>query len=92
MSRPILSGEKGKERKYAFNLILKKINAIKFGTFKLSNGQVTPYYVELKDIPGPIGLIYSHKNDIIEKGKELVKYYSLKARKVKNVEFNIIKK
>ena len=32
------------------------------------------------------------KNDIIEKGKELVKYYSLKARKVKNVEFNIIKK
>ena len=31
--------------------ILKKINAIEFGTFKLSTGKVTPYYIDLRVIP-----------------------------------------
>lgn len=31
--------------------VLKKTNAIEFGTFKLPNGKITPYYVDLRVIP-----------------------------------------
>lgn len=31
--------------------VLKKTNAIEFGTFKLSNGRITPYYIDLRVIP-----------------------------------------
>ena len=34
-----------------FCQILKKINALEFGTFKLPNGKITPYYIDLKLIP-----------------------------------------
>jgi len=31
--------------------VLKKTNAIELGTFKLSNGRITPYYIDLRAIP-----------------------------------------
>jgi len=31
--------------------ILKKTAALEFGTFKLPNGKITPYYVDLRVIP-----------------------------------------
>jgi orotate phosphoribosyltransferase len=31
--------------------VLKKTNAIEFGTFKLPNGKITPYYIDLRVIP-----------------------------------------
>lgn len=31
--------------------VLKKTNAIEFGSFKLPNGRVTPYYIDLRVIP-----------------------------------------
>jgi orotate phosphoribosyltransferase len=31
--------------------ILKKTNALEFGTYKLSSGRITPYYVDLRVIP-----------------------------------------
>lgn len=37
--------------KTEFCRILKNINALEFGTFKLSSGRVTPYYVDLRLIP-----------------------------------------
>jgi len=43
--------------------------------------------IELKDIPGPSALVTGEQ--AIEKAKELVKYYSLKARNKKQVEFKI---
>lgn len=45
-----MSGEK-KAIKNDFCRILKDIHALVFGTFKLSRGRVTPYYVDLRLIP-----------------------------------------
>jgi len=45
--------------------------------------------IELKDIPGPITLVRGKDEQVIEKAKELTKYYSLKARDKKQVEFKI---
>jgi len=45
--------------------------------------------IELKDIPGPITLIRGEDELAIVKAKELTKYYSLKARNKKQVEFKI---
>ncbi|MBU3918794.1 tRNA 4-thiouridine(8) synthase ThiI, partial [Patescibacteria group bacterium] len=45
--------------------------------------------IELKDIPGPITLVKGKNEEAIEKAKELTKYYSLKARDKKQVEFEI---
>ena len=45
--------------------------------------------IELKDIPGPITLVRGKDEQAIFKAKELTKYYSLKARDKKQVEFEI---
>ncbi|KYH42160.1 MAG: orotate phosphoribosyltransferase [Candidatus Bathyarchaeota archaeon B26-2] len=37
--------------KVEFCNILKKINALEFGTFRLTGGKITPYYVDLRLIP-----------------------------------------
>ena len=37
--------------KTEFCNILKKINALEFGTFRLTGGRITPYYVDLRLIP-----------------------------------------
>ena len=45
--------------------------------------------IELKDISGPMTLVRGRSEEAIEKAKELTKYYSLKARDKKQVEFEI---
>jgi tRNA U34 2-thiouridine synthase MnmA/TrmU len=45
--------------------------------------------IELKNIPGPMTLVRGKDGQAIEKAKELTKYYSLKARDKKQVEFKI---
>ncbi|HIE14891.1 TPA: orotate phosphoribosyltransferase [Candidatus Bathyarchaeota archaeon] len=40
-----------KSMKVEFCNIIRKINALEFGTFRLAGGKITPYYVDLRLIP-----------------------------------------
>jgi len=46
-----LENKKGLDKKDRMANILHKIDALKFGVYKLSNGKASPYYVDLRVVP-----------------------------------------
>ena len=53
------------DRKERMVNILYKIDALKFGVFKLSTGKASPYYVDLKVIPSFPMLLGKSVNSIL---------------------------